>query len=220
MLLSAVAAAARASLLCSVLLGCATSTTLPMDAGRDAPPSADVGIDVNAPDTHCDLSPEPTPPPPFVGDFQLNDAAFGAVAPVMTGGDPLGTWVFDRGTFWVDRENNAMFNRYASSVAGTAWIVIEPTEFRLDYDFITTLAGTEAGTVVQDNHTRLRARWRLDREQIEPTGLACAEASAVGCGDPGRVTFSRVDADHIVVLTVVPMEVGMTLIELHGTRVP
>lgn len=140
--------------------------------------------------------------------------------PVMTGGDPVGVWAFDHGTFWVDSANDAMFNRFASSVGGTAWIAIDAHEFRLDYDFITTLVGTEAGTVVQDNHTRAYARWRLDREQIEPTGLVCADSTLAAAGDPGRVTFTRVDADHIVVLTDVPMDTGMTVIELHGTRVP
>lgn len=208
-----------ALLLALALLGCATSTTPPPDAGSDAARVADAGTDAMAPDTSCDLTPVPASVPAFSGTFQLNDATFGAAAPVMTGGDPTGVWVFDHGTFWVDAANNAMFNRYASSVSGSAWLAVTPTEFRLDYDFITTLAGTEAGTIVQDNHTRVRARWRLDREQIEPTGLVCGEYTASGVGDPGRVTFTRT-GDHIVVLTVVPMDVGMTIIELDGTLVP
>lgn len=202
-------------------MGCAVSTT-PVDAATPDThvAASDVGFDSNAPDTRCDVSPVPDVLPALSADFQLDDATLGTSAPVMTGGDPVGVWVFDRGTFWVDRTANAMFNRYASSVAGTAWIAITATEFRLDYELVTTLAGTEAGTIVQQNVTRAHARWRLDREQIEPTGLVCAESNQATVGDPGRVTFTRVDDTHLTLLTVVPLEAGMTTIELHGTRVP
>lgn len=202
----------------ALLAGCANATT-PSDAGRDAP-IVDAGFDTNAPDTHCDVSPTPSPLPALSADFQLNDPAVGTVVPTMTGGDPVGVWAFDAGTFWVDATGNAMFNRYASSVTGTAWIAIDATDFRLDYEFVVTLAGTEAGTIVQQNITRAYARWRLDREQIEPTGLVCAESNTPAYADPGRVTFTRVDADHLVLLTEVPMMTGLTIIELHGTRVP
>jgi hypothetical protein len=205
------------ALLCFVaLVGCAVSTT-PMDAGRDAfLPSADTNPDAWAPDTHCDLSPIPDGVPAFTADFQLNDATLGTVVPTMTGGDPVGTWLFDHGTFWVDHASNAMFNRFASSVSGSAWIVIGPTDFRLQYDFVTTLAGTEAGTIVQDNLTRAHARWRLDREQIEPTGLVCSESNQEAYADPGRVTFTRT-GDHLSMLIEAPMATGLTIIQLEGT---
>ncbi len=196
------------------LSGCAVSST-PADAGSDAR-TADVGIDVNAPDASCDISPTPASLPAFTADFQLNDAAFGRSVPVMSGGNPVGVWVFDHGTFWVDLGANAMFNRYASSVAGTAWIAVDATEFRLEYDFVTTLAGTEAGTIVQETSTRVRARWRLDREQIEPTGLVCAGYTQAAYADPGRVTFTRT-GDHLTLLTEVPMSAGMTILQLEGT---
>jgi hypothetical protein len=202
-----------------LLAGCAISVT-PVDAGRDAPlPSVDTGLDTNAPDTHCELAPVPAAIPPFTADFQLNDSAVGTVVPTMTGGDPIGTWLFDHGTFWVDAPSNAMFNRFASSVTGSAWIAIDATTFRLAYVFIAHLEGTEAGAAVRETITRAFARWRLDHEQIEPTGLVCSESSEPAFADPGRVTFTRT-GDHLTMLIEAPMETGLTILQLEGTLAP
>jgi hypothetical protein len=206
----------RAALVLATSSGCAVATT-PHDVGSDAP-IVDGGRDVGDPDAGCDVSPAPSPLPAFHADFQLDDAASGTSVPTMTGGDPVGVWVFDHGTFWVGIDANAMFNRYASSVAGTAWIAIDATDFRLEYDFVTTLAGTAAGTLVQPSTTRAHARWRLDREQIEPTGLVCQESNQMAYADPGRVTFTRT-GDHLTLLTVVPMATGATILQLEGTLV-
>lgn len=198
---------------------CSTSTTAGIDAGLDGA-ARDAGTDAfAAPDTHCDVSPVPASIPAFTADFQLDDPAGGMAPPTMTGGDPTGTWVFDHGTFWVDATANAMFNRWGSSVSGTAWIAIDANEFRLEYDLTTRLAGTIAGTIVQSTTNRAHARWRLDREQIEPTGLVCAESNQPATGDPGRVTFTR-SGDHLTLLTEVPQSTGLVIMQMEGTRVP
>ena len=202
-----------------MLAGCAASTTSVADAGTDARAN-DAGLDVMSPDTHCDLLPEPRATPTLMAGFAENDPAHGFAPPMMTGGDPIGMWVFDHGTFWIDTTANTMFNRFASSVSGTAWIAITATEFRLDYDLTITLAQTAAGTIVQHNLTRVRARWRLDREQIEPIGLVCGESNPSPVGDPGRVTFTRRDATHLTLTTEVPQPTGTTIIVLEGTLAP
>jgi hypothetical protein len=201
-----------------VVTGCALSTTPSMDGGMDAF-VPDGGTDAGL-DAFCDLAPEPAALPAFHADFQLNDATFGASVPATIGGDAVGTWLFDHGTFWVDRDGNAMFNRYASSVDGTAWMVITDADFRLDWRFQTHLEGTVVGPVEQDTVTRAHARWRLDRDQIEPTGLVCESSTQPMFADPGRITFTREDATHLMLLSEVPMASGLVILELHGTLAP
>lgn len=188
----------------------------PVDAGPDAGP-VDVGIDAYAPDTHCDVLPAPTTIPTLMGVFDENDGSPGHTPEVMTGGDPTGVWVFDHGTFWVDPIANSMFNRFGSSVSGTAWIAIDATDFRLEYELVSTLAGTQIGTIEQHSLARAHARWRLDHEQIEPSGLVCSEMDPPGVGDPGRMTFTRVDATHLTLETNVPQTTGTLVMVLEGT---
>jgi hypothetical protein len=212
-------AAVCVALLALLAMACSTSSTAGLDTGPDAA-ARDAGTDAfAAPDTRCDVSPVPASIPAFTADFQLDDPAGGTTPPTMTGGDPTGTWVFDHGTFWVDATANAMFNRWGSSVSGTAWIAITAGEFRLEYDLTTHLAGTIAGTIVQNTTTRAHARWRLDREQIEPTGLVCAESNQPSVGDPGRVTFTR-SGDHLTLLTEVPQSTGLVIMQMEGTLAP
>jgi hypothetical protein len=205
----------RLALAC-LLGGCAITSMPPVDAGSDAGPS-DVGIDAYAPDTHCDVRPVPSTIPTLMAVFDENDGTPGHTPPMMTGGDPVGVWVFDHGTFWVDPTANAMFNRFASNVTGTAWIAIDATDFRLDYELVSMLAGTQIGTIDQHSLVRAHARWRLDHEQIEPTGLVCNESDPPPVGDPGRMTFTRVDATHLTLETEVPQSTGTLVIVLEGT---
>jgi hypothetical protein len=200
--------------------GCAHSTT-PDDGGSDSGAvDAATVVDAAAIDGGgCDVAPVPDALPSIEGSFATVDPDASMTPPVLTGGDPRGVWVFDSGTFWVDRAAATMFNPFASSVGGTAWIAIDDTTFRLDYELITMLAQTEAGTIVQSTSTRVHARYRVDREQLEPTGLVCSESNQDMTGDSGRITFTVV-GDHITLSTEVPASTGPLVIVLEGTRRP
>lgn len=201
-----------------LLAGCARSTTIP-DAGFDTGPE-DAGLpDAGPIDAGCDISPVPDGLPVLTGGFQTIDRDAGITPPVQTGGDPRGVWVFEAATFWVERDAMTMFNPFASSVSGTAWIAVDDTAFRLDYELVTTLSGTAAGTIVRATSTRVHARYRVDREQLEPIGLVCSESSGGTTGDPGRVTFTVV-GDRITVSTELAASTGPVVMVLEGVRRP
>jgi hypothetical protein len=199
--------------------GCAQSTTLGGDAGEDASPLDAGPPDTGEMDASCDVSPVPDALPALDGSFEIVDTTAGMTPPVLVGGDPRGVWVFDTATFWVQHDATAMFNPYASSASGTAWIAIDDTTFRLDYEIVTMLAGTAAGSIVSATSNRAYARYRVDREQLEPTGLVCADSTGGSTGDAGRVTFTR-SGDRIVVATELVAEAGPVLMVLEGTRRP
>ncbi len=203
--------------------GCALSTTQHGDAGPDAfvedaatLPDANED-DASEADAGCDVSPIPSPLAALDGEFRVIDRESGLVPAASTGGDPRGVWVFDTATFWVEREATTMFNPYASSVSGSAWIAIDDASFRLDYELVTTLVGTAVGTIVRTTSTRAHARYRIDREQLEPTGAVCTESNDETIGDPGRMTFT-VTGDRIALTSEVSASSGPLVLVLEGTR--
>lgn len=210
----------------SVLLavGCGDDDgTGPADAGvgvdatasdPDAGPSDE---DAGPPDGGCDVSPEPDSLPAIAGGFAIaDDGDGGSNIPVATGGDPTGTWVFDDATFYVTSAAAEMFDESASTVTGTAWVALDGTEARLDFDLVTTLEGTLAGTIVRPSSTQVRGTYEVEGSSIVIT-RSCAQSTAAGGGGATGLEFS-IDGDQGTLITTLSGATGMITIVLEGTR--
>ncbi|AKF07468.1 hypothetical protein DB32_004617 [Sandaracinus amylolyticus] len=202
------------------MIACGGESDAPDDAGARIDAQTEI-VDAGAPaaDAGCDVSPEPDAVPEIAGGFDVATVDGGSNVPVATGGDPTGTWVFDEATFYVSETAATMFDREASTVGGRAWAAFDGTEARLDFEFVTTLNGTPAGTIVRPSSTQIRGTYEVDGSAIVITP-ACAQSSAGGAGgggSAGGLQFSM-DGDVGRLITSVSGTAGMITIVLDGTR--
>ncbi|UJR79945.1 hypothetical protein [Sandaracinus amylolyticus] len=210
--------------LSALVIACGGESDEPTDAGTriDAPTEMiDAGTpDAGEPDGGCDVSPEPTELPDIAGGFAVaDDGDGGSNVPVATGGDPTGTWVFDDATFYVSSTAAGMFDIETSTVTGSAWAAFDGTEARLDFEFVTTLEGTLAGTLVRPSSTQIRGSYVVEGTSIGITPT-CAQSSAGGAGGGGSargLAFSM-DGDDGRLITTITGTAGEITIVLDGTR--
>jgi len=212
----------RTVLVASLLVsGCATTVTPMPDAGSDAPVALDAGPPPDAyaavPDAPaCDLSPVPSPLPMLAGTFLVEGPE--TMPPVGTGGDPSGTWIFDRLTIYVSETAGEMFDAAESSISGTAWAAFEDMNVRMETDFVLRLVGTLAGVVSRANLTRVSGAYAVD-----PTGVTftptCAQGGSMMSGAMSSFGFILEGERGTLVIRSVGM-LGPTTIVLEGTRVP
>lgn len=200
--------------------GCSEPSSLPTDAGVDAPSGeTDAGpgeTDAGPPDGGCDVSPIPGSLPAIAGGFAVEDPDAGSSVPVATGGDPTGTWVFDDATFWVPPAAAAMFDPARSTVTGTAWAALDGSELRLDFRFETTLMGTIAGTIVRPSSTQIRGTYVVDGAMVDVTPI-CAQGGSASGGGSADLSFS-IEGDDATLISRLSGPSGMITIVLTGTR--
>lgn len=205
--------------------GAGTDAPAAIDGGSDSggTPSVDASVDAGPPDGGCDVSPEPADLPALTGGFAVLGADGGIELPTATGGDPTGTFVFDRATFWVGPAQAEMFDESISTVEGSAWAAFDGTEARIDFEFVTSLMGTVVGTLVRPSSTQIRGSYVLDEAFIVITP-SCRQSSAMapaasdgGVAGSADLQFSQT-GDDMTLISRLSGPGGMITIVLEGTR--
>jgi hypothetical protein len=138
------------------------------------------------------------------------------IPPTAMGGDPTGTWVFDRVTFYTAPGSDAQFDPAASSLTGTAWAALDATTFRISLAFDITLVTFVAGTVRRSSETRVRGTYVVDGANLDVTA-ECADGVTSGTSSGFSFTES---GDSGLFFTTVNGMLGELTIVLEGTRRP
>jgi hypothetical protein len=206
--------------------GIGTDARAPIDSGSGddsgSTPGIDASVDAGPADGGCDVSPEPADLPALEGGFAVLGADGGIELPSATGGDPTGTFVFERATFWVGAAQAEMFDESISTVEGSAWAAFDGTEARIDFEFVTSLMGTVVGTLVRPSSTQIRGSYTLDEAFIVITP-SCRQSSAMAPAGDGGVAgsadlqFSQ-SGDELTLISRLSGPTGMITIVLEGTR--
>ncbi len=200
------------------LVAAACESTAPMDAGVDAPIDAAMPEDVPDPPRDapvCDASPAPADLPTLDGAIVVLSPDAGSPIPPLLGGDPVGVWRFETATIYSPPEVEGMIDAEASSIAGTAWVVVEGDALRMELALDVTLVTTIAGTIRRNQVTTLVGTYTVDGATLS-VDVSCVDpvpASATGFA-PG---FSVEDDAGTLVLEL-PGMVGTNIIVLTGTR--
>lgn len=213
---------ALAACLLTLAPACGPTGAATPDAGTDAPASLDAGAlpdafvaPVDAP--RCDLSPVPSPLPMLEGVFLVEGPT--TMPPETTGGDPTGTWVFERVSFYVSSTAGEMFDAEMSTVGGTAWAAFDGTEARLEMELALRLADTVGGDVSRNTRTRIRGAYTAVGDEVTFTP-SCLESPMMMPGGAAPTFGISVEGDRgVLVIRSVGM-LGPTTIVLEGARVP
>lgn len=138
------------------------------------------------------------------------------VPPEPRGGDPMGTWRFERVTFFTAPETAGMFDPAASRIAGTAWAVVGATDIRFEFDFDITLETSIAGTLRRRQTTRVRGTYTVEGSSLRIVP-SCSEGGGTGMG--AALSFTAETGTGVLVTRVAGM-LGETIVVLEGTREP
>lgn len=212
-----------ASLLLTTLAACAPAPAAvdaasgAADAGTDAAEPADASTALDT-GPRCDVSPAPADLVALTGEFVPLDADAGSPIPVQTGGDPTGVWRIDHVTFYTAPETAGMYDPAGSSIDGTAWVVVDATELRMELHFDLTLAGTPAGTIRRLQTTDIRGTYTTNGAMLMLTP-ECVAPAPMTPSSGLTTTFSAGPSDGTLVLTTSGM-LGATTLVLSGTRTP
>lgn len=139
--------------------------------------------------------------------------------PATTGGDPTGTWIFERASFYVSATAGEMFDAEMSTVGGTAWAAFDGTQARLEMDLALRLADTIGGDVSRNTRTRIRGAYVAEGDAVRFMP-SCIEAPMMMAGASAPAFGLSVEGDRGVLVIRSMGMLGPTTIVLEGTRVP
>lgn len=210
------------SLSLSSLVAC-TNAPATEDAARTSDAGDDAGANDAATPPHdastvCDVSPAPSGLPALTGEFVALDPDAGSPIPVQTGGDPTGVWRIEHATIYTAASSTGMYDPAASSIAGSAWIVVDATTLRLELSLDLVVAGTPAGTIRRHQVTDIRGTYSTSGAMLSVIPECVAPPPTMT--DTGfNPQFTAGTADGTLVLVTNGM-LGENTIVLTGTRMP
>jgi len=200
----------------AALAACSDDDSSPMvDAGglRDALDDAPaLGVDA----AQCDVGDPPGTLPTLTATFVFVDPDAGVDVPAPAGGDVTGGFVVERATFYVPESARGSIDVGASHAEGTAWSVVEGSQYRFAFDLDVTLETTVVGTV---------RRHQLDasRGTFVASGGILSLTPDEGCAvttDITEIGYS-IDAEGgMLIVSLPPFMGGSAVVVFEGRRVP
>ncbi len=206
------------------LVGCSTAPGLvidaaaPRDGGADAAPTADAAPATDG-GLSCDVTPAPAGLVPLTGELVPLDADGGMPVPAQSGGDPTGVWRIEHVTIFTGPGTGSMYDPSTSSIAGTAWIVADGTELRMELALDVTLAGTAAGTIRRHQVTDIRGTYTTNGAMLSLAPECVAPPPTMTSATGLDTQFTAGPSRGTLVLTTNGM-LGENTIVLTGTRMP
>jgi hypothetical protein len=218
-----------------------TPAAAPEPADKPTPPApetredggADAAADAAA---ECVVSPAPPNVPNvdvvfrFVrdggGDAGGADASSGdggdggvdyfAELPEATGGDPRGTWIIDRVTFYLPPQAEDLVDLAQTRGTGTGWAVLDGSRYRLSTNFDLTFESKVAGTVSRQTLNRTKGTYAVEGTEIVVTP-ECVDNTG-GATEP-RLPFA-VRGNRGFLVSKSRGQLGLLTVVLEGTLSP
>lgn len=132
----------------------------------------------------------------------------GGTAPVPTGGDETGTWVYTRIRVYLPAQARGLFDPATSTVEGTGFIAASGGRFRQFVDTTSKLA-TVAGPSVRENRAKLTGTYVKTMTALT-LNTECRESIGDSTSPVGDIGFSRVDGTHALLHIVSDTQIGST----------
>lgn len=205
---------------------CTSASSAPeaTDAGADAPAIAVDGGDARASSDGGACDPGPVPPLRDVtstvtleGDASDAGDAGVVAAPVATGGDPSGTWIYTHLTLYLPPQAKGQIDPAKSKLEGRGFIAIDQDRFRQLTETTTTLSTSAVGMVVRTNNTRAIGRFAADGGALR-TETECSEGGVEG--SLGELGFSRLSPTQGRLHLLLKGQLGESKLTIDLERAP
>lgn len=179
--------------------GGSSENTVPSDAG--GAPEAEAAVIEAASDATveaeaavtCELGAQPTMPA-ITSAVVIQGVDGGAAAPVATGGDETGLWVYTKITLYLPSQAAGQVDPAESKIDGKGFIALGAGKFRQLVDTTTVLSTSIVGKVTRAGSTKALGTY-VKTDATAKLTVECRE-SIGETNTLGDVGFSRVDATH------------------------
>jgi hypothetical protein len=132
--------------------------------------------------------------------------------PPMTGGDPKGTWVIDKATFYLPSVADGVVDTSKSTANGSAWASVDATKYRFFADFDTVLDTNVVGTVSTKTATTSKGGYTLEGSTLK----FVTECSSGSSGAAPELEYS-VDGTRGMLLSKITTQLGQLIVVFEGS---